>query len=69
MNYIGPITCGIGMCMSAFALWLTFRRPSKMSESELIKCGLWDECDGEPMNKYAEEFERRYGFNAKEPQA
>ena len=66
MSYIGPILCAIGLCMAAFSLWLTCRQPRTMTETELIARGLWDECDGEPMNKYAEEFERRYGANAKE---
>lgn len=30
-----------------------------MSDSDLIKHGRWDECDGEPMNVWAEEFDRR----------
>jgi hypothetical protein len=29
------------------------------TEAFLIRHGIWDECDGEPMNAYAEEFERR----------
>ena len=29
------------------------------SERFLIKHSLWDECDGEPMNIWAEEFVRR----------
>ena len=67
-SYIGVALSIIGMCISALALYLNMRKSSSkfktMNDGELINRGLWDECDGEPMNKYAEEFERRHGINA-----
>ncbi|WP_050465908.1 hypothetical protein [Herbaspirillum autotrophicum] len=33
-------------------------------ESWLLKYSLWDECDGEPMNAWAEELVRRDGLEA-----
>lgn len=61
---IGLFLSCAGMGLSLAALMLTFREKTKaMSDADLIKHGLWDECDGEPMNKYAEEFERRHGIN------
>lgn len=55
-----------GILLSVVALICT-TRPYRagiiaaLSDAELIKYGLWDECEGEPMNDYAEEFDRRQG--------
>jgi hypothetical protein len=63
------VTAGIylslaGVALSATALALTYRRNKEpnmanLPDAVLYERGLWDECDGEPMNAYAEELDRR----------
>lgn len=65
MNPVIYISIG-GVLLSIVALIAQSRRyrPGMLAalpDADLIKHGLWDECDGEPMNEYAEEFERRHG--------
>lgn len=60
-----------GVALSAVALVCNSRRYrpgmiAHLPDSDLIKHGLWDECDGEPMNEYAEEYERRHGIGAQQ---
>ena len=31
----------------------------ELSEDQLLACSLWDDCDGEPANVYADEYLRR----------
>lgn len=60
---IGAALILVGVLFSLLNLARNYRPPRHMTESQLIDRGLWDECSGEPMNKWAEEFDRRdYGW-------
>lgn len=68
MANVGIYLSLAGVGLSILSLILSSRRYRKgaiaaMPDAELIKYGLWDECDGEPMNDYAEEYERRHGIS------
>lgn len=58
LNIALSVSCGTHLVALAWLLrphW--FAR--FVSEAFLIRHSLWDECDGEPMNVWAEEFVRR----------
>lgn len=65
MKYIGIVMSIIGMLLSLTVLVRSFgaKRDELIArclpDSILIKHSLWDECDGEPMNVWAEELTRR----------
>lgn len=46
------------------ALWKYYRVSliAGMSDRSLLRHGLWDNDSGDPMNDYAEEYERRHGL-------
>lgn len=58
------LACGtVAMCTASVTFTAFLLRPKwfarLVSDAFLIRHSLWDECDGEPMNVWAEEFVRR----------
>lgn len=48
------------MAANRLRFWLRRFLNRPLSDAELLRRSLWDEVDGEPMNKYAEEYMRRH---------
>jgi hypothetical protein len=51
----------IATAMSGYSIYLIFFSHKTMTEKQLLKRAVWCEQSGEPLNKWAEELERRLG--------
>lgn len=62
MNYMPLVYAILTMCaciMGIVAVFFRFTVPGYMPDDELQELGVWNEDNGDPMNEYAEEFDRR----------
>ncbi len=51
----------LSVALCAINVLKEYMPPRFMTESQLIARGFWDESSGDPMNKWAEEFDKRNG--------
>lgn len=63
---LGGLIAALGCLVLIFDQRNDVKKLRGMSDAGLIANGRWDECDNEPLNIYAEEYERRHGINSKE---